>query len=207
MKLIEMTVEKYLDVLASDAPAPGGGSVSALTAAQGAALVMMVCDLTIPKERYSQYKEICTEVRKEISAIYDELAIAIDKDTEAFNMVSAAYKLPKDTEEEKKIRTEAIQEATVIATRVPYDTMELCLRGIGITAKAVGKSNPNASSDLGVAALDLLAGIKGAYLNVMINLPSIKDENIKAQFAGAEEMVKKAEQAAGVIYEQVLAGL
>ena len=207
MKLIEMTVEKYLDVLASDAPAPGGGSVSALTAAQGAALVMMVCDLTIPKERYSQYKEICREVRKEISAIYDELVIAIDKDTEAFNMVSAAYKLPKDTEEEKKIRTEAIQEATVIATRVPYDTMELCLRGIGITAKAVGKSNPNASSDLGVAALDLLAGIKGAYLNVMINLPSIKDENIKAQFVGAEEMVKKAEQAAGVIYGQVLAGL
>lgn len=207
MKLIEMTVEKYLDVLASDAPAPGGGSVSALTAAQGAALVMMVCDLTIPKERYSQYKDTCTEVRKEISAIYDELVIAIDKDTEAFNMVSAAYKLPKHTEEQKKIRTEAIQEATVIATRVPYDTMELCLRGIGITAKAVGKSNPNASSDLGVAALDLLAGIKGAYLNVMINLPSIKDENIKAQFAGTEEMVKKAEQAAGVIYEQVLAGL
>lgn len=207
MKLVDMTVKNYLDVLKSEAPAPGGGSVSALSAAQGAGLVAMVCDLTIPKEKYAEYKELCQSVKAEILEVFDELVIGIDKDTEAYNKVSAAFKLPKGTEEEKATRSKAIQEATIIATEVPYETMELCMKGIEITAKIVGKSNPNASSDLGVAALNLLAGIKGAYLNVMINLPGIKSEEEKARFKDAEDMVKKAEVAADKIYKEVLASL
>ncbi|MDD6880503.1 MAG: cyclodeaminase/cyclohydrolase family protein [Firmicutes bacterium] len=207
MKLVDMTVKNYLDVLKSEAPAPGGGSVSALSAAQGAGLVAMVCDLTIPKEKYAEYKELCQSVKAEILEVFDELVIGIDKDTEAYNKVSAAFKLPKGTDEEKATRSKAIQEATIIATEVPYETMELCMKGIEITAKIVGKSNPNASSDLGVAALNLLAGIKGAYLNVMINLPGIKSEEEKARFKDAEDMVKKAEVAADKIYKEVLASL
>lgn len=207
MKLVDMTVKNYLDVLKSEAPAPGGGSVSALSAAQGAGLVAMVCDLTIPKEKYAEYKELCQSVKAEILEVFDELVIGIDKDTEAYNKVSAAFKLPKGTEEEKAARSKAIQEATIIATEVPYETMELCMKGIEITEKIVGKSNPNASSDLGVAALNLLAGIKGAYLNVMINLPGIKSEEEKARFKDAEDMVKKAEVAADKIYKEVLASL
>lgn len=207
MKLVDMTVKNYLDVLKSEAPAPGGGSVSALSAAQGAGLVAMVCDLTIPKEKYAEYKDLCQSVKAEILEVFDELVIGIDKDTEAYNKVSAAFKLPKGTDEEKATRSKAIQEATIIATEVPYETMELCMKGIEITAKIVGKSNPNASSDLGVAALNLLAGIKGAYLNVMINLPGIKSEEEKARFKDAEEMVKKAEVAADKIYKEVLASL
>lgn len=207
MKLVDMTVKNYLDVLKSEAPAPGGGSVSALSAAQGAGLVAMVCDLTIPKEKYAEYKDLCQSVKAEILEVFDELVIGIDKDTEAYNKVSAAFKLPKGTDEEKATRSKAIQEATIIATEVPYETMELCMKGIEITAKIVGKSNPNASSDLGVAALNLLAGIKGAYLNVMINLPGIKSEEEKARFKDAEDMVKKAEVAADKIYKEVLASL
>lgn len=207
MKLVDMTVKNYLDVLKSEAPAPGGGSVSALSAAQGAGLVAMVCDLTIPKEKYAEYKELCQSVKAEILEVFDELVIGIDKDTEAYNKVSAAFKLPKGTAEEKATRSKAIQEATIIATEVPYETMELCMKGIEITEKIVGKSNPNASSDLGVAALNLLAGIKGAYLNVMINLPGIKSEEEKARFKDAEDMVKKAEVAADKIYKEVLASL
>ena len=207
MKLVDMTVKNYLDVLKSEAPAPGGGSVSALSAAQGAGLVAMVCDLTIPKEKYAEYKDLCQSVKEEILEVFDELVIGIDKDTEAYNKVSAAFKLPKGTDEEKATRSKAIQEATIIATEVPYETMELCMKGIEITAKIVGKSNPNASSDLGVAALNFLAGIKGAYLNVMINLPGIKSEEQKARFKDAEEMVKKAEAAADKIYKEVLASL
>lgn len=207
MKLVDMTVKSYLDVLKSDAPAPGGGSVSALSAAQGAALVAMVCDLTIPKEKFAEYKDLCQETKDQILAIYDELVIGIDKDTEAFNQVSAAFKLPKESDEDKAARSKAIQAATVLATKVPYETMDLCLKGLETTAKIVGKSNPNASSDLGVAALNLLAGIKGAYLNVMINLPGIKDENIKDSFSGAESMVDKAEKLAAKIYSDVLASL
>lgn len=207
MKLVDMTVKNYLDVLKSEAPAPGGGSVSALSAAQGAGLVAMVCDLTIPKEKYAEYKDLCQSVKAEILEVFDELVIGIDKDTEAYNKVSAAFKLPKGTDEEKATRSKAIQEATIIATEVPYETMELCMKGIEITEKIVGKSNPNASSDLGVAALNLLAGIKGAYLNVMINLPGIKSEEEKARFKDAEDMVKKAEVAADKIYKEVLASL
>ncbi len=207
MKLVEMTVKDYLNVLKSDAPAPGGGSVSALSAAQGAGLVAMVCDLTIPKEKFAQYKELCTEVKAEILQIYDELIVGIDKDTEAFNQVSAAFKLPKETDEEKAARSKAIQEATIVATEVPFETMQLCMKGLEITSKIVGKSNPNASSDLGVAALNLLAGLKGAYLNVMINLPGIKDENAREPFDHAEKMVKEGELLAAKIYEDVLASL
>lgn len=207
MKLVDMTVKEYLEVLKSDAPAPGGGSVSALSAAQGAALVSMVCELTIPKEKFAEYKELCEEVKAEILGVYDALVIGIDKDTEAFNQVSAAFKLPKATDEEKAARSKAIQAATVVATKVPYETMELCMKGLETTAKIVGKSNPNAASDLGVAALNLLAGIKGAYLNVMINLPGIKDEAAKAEFAGAEAMVAKAEELANKIYTEVLESL
>lgn len=202
-----MSVKSYLDVLASDAPAPGGGSVSALSAAQGAALVAMVCNLTIPKEKYSEHRDLCIRVKDDILSIYDELVIGIDKDTEAFNKVSAAFKLPKDTDEQKAARSKAIQEATITATEVPYETMELCMEGLAVTERIVGKSNPNASSDLGVAALNLLAGLKGAYLNVKINLPSIKDEAKAARFAGAEAMVARAEKTAEKIYKDVLAAL
>ncbi len=207
MKLVEMTVKDYLDVLKSDAPAPGGGSVSALSAAQGAALVAMVCDLTIPKEKYAEYKELCEEVKAEILEVYDELVVGIDKDTEAYNKVSAAFKLPKETDEEKAARSKAIQEATVLATEVPFETMQLAMKGLEITDKIVGKSNPNASSDLGVAALNLVAGLKGAYLNVMINLPGIKSEEQKARFEGAADMVKKAEELGPKIFKEVLASL
>ena len=203
MKLADMNLRDYLDVLKSEAPAPGGGSVSALSGAQGAALVSMVCELTIPKEKYAEHRELCQTVREEILKIYGLLVSGIDEDTEAFNKVSAAMKLPKDTDEEKAVRSLALQEAVVTATEVPYRAMELCLAGLEITEKIVGKSNPNAASDLGVAALNLLAGVKGAYLNVMINLPLIKDEKVKARFAGAAAMAEAAEKKAEKIYADV----
>lgn len=146
-------------------------------------------------------------MKDDILSIYDELIIEIDKDTEAFNKVSAAFKLPKDTDEQKAARSKAIQEATVTATEVPYETMALCMKGLEITQEIVGKSNSNAASDLGVAALNLLAGLKGAYLNVKINLPSIKDEAIAAGFEEAESMVAQAQKTAEKIYEEVLESL
>ena len=207
MKLIEMNLRDYLDVLKSEAPAPGGGSVSALSGAQGAALVSMVCELTIPKERYAEFKELCQSVREEILEIYERLTLSIDEDAEAFSKVSAAMKLPKESDEEKAVRSQAIQEATVTATEVPYKVMELCLAGLETTARIVGRSNPNAASDLGVAALNLLAGVKGAYLNVMINLPSLKGEGVKERFVDAGEIVETAQAIAEKIYAEVAASL
>lgn len=202
-----MTVKDYLDLLKSDAPAPGGGSVSALSAAQGVGLVAMVADLTIGREKYAEYEEVCKAAKEEALKLYSELVAGIDKDTEAFNKVSAAYKLPKNTDEEKAARSAAIREANVGATEVPFETVKLCLEGLKVTETMVGKSNPNAASDLGVAALNLMAGIRGAWLNVKINLPGIKDEALKAKFETGAQMVDEAYVLANRIYEEVLASL
>lgn len=207
MKLVDMTVKDYLDLLKSDAPAPGGGSVSALSAAQGVGLVAMVADLTIGREKYAEYEEVCKAAKEEALKLYSELVAGIDKDTEAFNKVSAAYKLPKNTDEEKAARSAAIREANVGATEVPFETVKLCLEGLKVTETMVGKSNPNAASDLGVAALNLMAGIRGAWLNVKINLPGIKDEALKAKFETGAQMVDEAYVLANRIYEEVLASL
>lgn len=208
MKLIDMEVTKYLDVLKSDAPAPGGGSVSALAGAQGVGLFMMVADLTIGKEKYADYQEICKEAKEKGKALYAELVTGVDKDTEAFNLVSAAFKMPKETDEEKAARKQAIADGTLVATEVPFRTMQLGYEGLLLAKTMIGKSNPNAASDLGVAILNLTACIKGAWLNVKINLPGVKDE-AKAKFYAEEgqKMYDAADAMAHGLYEEVAASL
>lgn len=208
MKLVEMTVNTYLDVLKSDAPAPGGGSVSALSGAQGIGLALMVCDLTIGKEKYADYQEVCLAAKEAGISVYNRLVEAIDKDTEAFNLVSAAFKMPKETDEEKAARKQAIADGTLVATQVPFETMEIAFEGLKIVETLEGKSNPNASSDLGVAALNLMSAIRGAWLNVKINLPGVKDEEAaKAFVEKGEAIIAEAEKLAAPIYERVLASL
>lgn len=205
MKLSEMTVTSYLDLLNSDAPAPGGGSASALCGAQGAALVSMVAGLTIGKKKYPDDQELCIEVAKKTSALKDALLAQVDKDTEAFNLVSAAFKLPKETDAEKAARSKAIADATLVATKVPFETMELCLETLRYTRSLIGHSNTNAASDLGVSALNLIACMKGAWLNVLINLGGLEDEKVAKDFrAKGEEMVASAQKEAEEIYQATL---
>lgn len=175
MKLVEMSVREYLNELKSNSPAPGGGSVSALASAQGIALMMMVCDLTIGRPKYIESEALCLDVKEKGKQLLEELQILIDKDTEAYTLVSDSFKLPKESEEEKKLRSEAIAEATLTATETPFRTMEISLEGLALVESLIGKTNVNAASDLGVAGLNLFAGIKGAWLNVKINLPGVKN--------------------------------
>ena len=144
MKIAEMKINEYLDILKSEAPAPGGGSVSALSAAQGVGLVSMVAELTIGRPKYAEYEALCKEVEEEAWQLHEKLVTYIDKDTEAFSMVSKAYKMPKESEAEKAARSKAIADATLVATQVPFDTLQLCAEGLRLTEKLVGKSNPNA---------------------------------------------------------------
>lgn len=204
MKLIEMKVNEYLDVLKSDAPAPGGGSVSALAGAQGVGLFMMVADLTIGKEKYAEYQEVCKNAKEKGMALYGELVEGIDKDTEAFNLVAAAFKMPKETEEDKAARRQAIADGTLVSTEVPFRTMELGYEGLKLAETMIGKSNPNAASDLGVAILNLTGCIKGAWLNVLINLSGVKDE-AKAKYFAEEgkKMFDAADSVASSLYNQV----
>lgn len=205
MKLAEMTVASYLDVLNSDAPAPGGGSASALCGAQGAALVSMVAGLTIGKKKYPLDQELCTEVAQKASALKDALLAQVDKDTEAFNLVSAAFQLPKETDEQKAARSKAIADATLVATQVPFETMKLCLEALHYSKALIGHSNTNAASDLGVSALNLNTCMKGAWLNVLINLGGIKDEAKASEFrTKGTEMVAAAQKEAEEIYAATL---
>lgn len=175
MNLTSLNFNEYIGLLASDAPAPGGGSASALSGAQGAALCAMAAALTVGKKKYAAEWEHCAKVHEAAKALAVALTAQVDADTAAFELVSAAYRLPKDTDEEKAARGEAIAAATVTATEVPLETMRLAAEAIKLTASLIGRSNTNCASDLGCASLNLTAAVRGAWLNVLINLPGIAD--------------------------------
>lgn len=208
MQLIDLTVKGFIEVLGSDAPAPGGGSVSALCGANGAALAAMVARLTISKAKYAEFAPLMEEVIGETEKLQASLTAAIDRDTDAFNLVSAAFKMPKETDEEKKARSAKIAEGMVVSTKVPLETMELSLKTLEVMQKMQGKFNTNAASDLGVAALNLSAAVRGAWLNVLINLGSLKDASFAEECrTRGIEIEKKACQIADEIYTAIAASL
>lgn len=173
--LIKMTVEEFMAEVASAAPAPGGGSVSALAGAQAAALLAMYCKLTIGRAKYAEVEEMMQETLAEAEDLRTMLQSAVAEDTEAFNKVMAAFKLPKETAEEKSARGQAVQSALQAAAIVPLNVCECCLRLLLLIEAVVGKGNESAASDIGVANLQAFAGLTGAAYNVLINLNSIKD--------------------------------
>jgi methenyltetrahydrofolate cyclohydrolase len=175
--LTSLSVTDLLDTIASDAPAPGGGSVSALAASLGAALTSMVCRLTIGRKKYADVQEIMEKVLKQSETLRIQFNALVDEDTEAFNTVMAAYGLPKETEAQKGNRAAEIEKAMRTATLVPLRLMELCLEAMTLVQIIVEKGNQNSLSDAGVAALMLQAGCEGAALNVKINLGSLSDTN------------------------------
>ena len=173
--LTTKTVNEFIDEVASNSPAPGGGSVAALAGALGAALTAMVTNLTIGKKKYLSVQGEMESVLKQSETLCASFSKLIDDDAEAFNTVMSAFNLPKETEEEKTKRAEAIQQATKNATEVPLRVMQLCEQALALTQAAAEKGNVNSISDAGVAALMLHAACLGAKLNVQINLGSLKD--------------------------------
>ena len=206
MKLADMTVTGFADTVASDAPAPGGGSCAALYGSIGAALTAMVGGLTQGRKKYAEYAEHAAEVEKKGNELKTRLLDVMDRDTEAFNVVSAAFGMPKATDEEKAARAAAIQKGLEGCTATPFEMMELSCKALEMTHELLGKTNDSAASDLGVAALSLRAGIQGAWLNVLINIGSLKNKDLAADYKKkGEEMLAKALPLADKIYENVLA--
>ena len=181
--LMDMTLEKYSDVLASNEPAPGGGSTAALSGLMGASLTMMVVNLSVGKKSYEALDEAIKQKFIEdfhkVESLKKELAQPVDEDTAAFNKFMEAMKLPKDTDEQKKIREEKMQKASIYALQIPLKTAEKCLGILQNQEVIATYGNKNAVSDVGVGALMALSGLEGAVLNVKINLPGITDESIK----------------------------
>jgi formiminotetrahydrofolate cyclodeaminase len=179
--LTEKPVTTFLDELASSAPAPGGGSVAALAGALGAALVSMVCNLTVGKKKYADVQEDIQALLEKSEALRKELTDLLEEDVKAYTAYSKAAKMPRETEEQKAERAEAMQKALKGATDVPLRIAETAVKVMYLCKPAAEKGNVWAVSDAGVAVLMAEAALRSAALNVLINLGSLKDKEFVAQ--------------------------
>lgn len=190
---IQKPMEHYLDKLASRSPEPGGGSASALVGCLGAALVSMVGNLTLGKEKYKDVQAEIENLLKETEAVRADLQRLVQEDTEAFAAVSQAYKMPKETEEQKKARSQKIQEGLKgAATEVPFQICEKSLIVARLSKTGADIGNVGAVSDAGVAVLFADACAQAAAMNVKINLNAIRDEAFtSAKWARVQEVLKE----------------
>ena len=174
--IIDQPVTQFLDELASSAATPGGGSGAAIMGALGAALVSMVCNLTIGKKNYAEVEGEMREVLHDAEALRQRLADMVAEDIAAFNGLMAAYGLPKLTAEDKAARGAAIQHALRAATEAPLACARACADVIKLSMRAAEVGNRNVISDAGVGALAAQAALRSAALNVDINVPSLQDQ-------------------------------
>jgi len=175
--LTDLTLTEFLEKIASHSPVPGGGSIAALSAAIAASLSEMVAHLTIGKKGYEALEEEMQEIAKDAFQYRERLIRTIDKDSNAYNDVMAAFKLPKGTELERNNREGAIQEALINATLVPLDVARDAFKIIELAGKVVKQGNKNAVTDAAVAVMMARTAALSALYNVKINLASIKDTN------------------------------
>ena len=191
--LVSMTVERFVDEVSSNSPAPGGGSAAALAGSLGAALAAMVANLTVGKTGYESAWASSSALAERAQALKAALLAAVDEDTKSFDGVLTAMRLPKGTEEEKSARAAAIAAAYEIATEVPLATARLCLQALELAEQAAVTGNRNSASDAGVGALLAKAGLDAAILNVRINLPSVREGAFKtATLAEVAELQAKS---------------
>ncbi len=181
MKLTDKPVTNFLDELASNAPAPGGGSVASLSGALGAALVSMVCNLTLGKKGYEDVQDDIQELLAQSEALRKELTDLLEADVAAYTGYSIAAKMPRASDEQKAERTEAMQSALKVATDVPLRIAEAAVKVMDLCMPAAEKGNKWAVSDAGVAVLMAEAALRSAALNVLINLGSLKDQEFVAE--------------------------
>ena len=192
-RLVDMTCTAFANETASESPAPGGGSISAYMGALAASLATMVANLSSHKAGWDDRWEEFSNWAVKGQRIKDELLHLVDEDTNAFNKIMDAFGLPKKTDDEKKARTAAIQEATKYATQVPFRTMQKAFEAFEAINAMVEIGNPNSITDAGVGALCARSAVIGAGLNVKINAASLKDEEFKAKIlADAAEIEAKA---------------
>ncbi len=200
----DSSVQTFLDQLASQASTPGGGSAAAIMGAMGAALVSMVCNLTIGKKNYAAVEDDLKQVLQESEALRQRLTEMINDDVRVFNEVMSAYGMPRDTEEQKSARGAAIQQALKDATLVPLACAKASAEVIDLSRTAAEKGNVNVVSDAGVAVMAAYAALKSAALNVYINVGNIKDRDFaEARRSELESILGRYETAAQEIFELV----
>lgn len=200
-KLFDLKLEDFLNEVDSNSPAPGGGSVSALASSLGTCLARMVAHLSFGKKKFEALDEATKEKFNasfaELEKIKNELNALIDRDSEAYNTVMAAYKLPKETDEDKKIRNDEIQKALKTAIATPYEIVVLSGKTMTYLETILEYGNKNAITDIACGAMLLMTGLEGGILNVKINLSSIEDmdyvEKMKKEIAEIRDVAKAQE--------------
>lgn len=180
-KLTEKPIGSFLNQLASSAPTPGGGSVAAFCGALGAALISMVSNLTVGKEKYAGVQDEIAAILHNSETLRKKLTDLVEEDVAVYTELSRTMKMPRDTEEQKKVRTMAMDKALKAATDVPLRVAEACVSVMELCRPAAENGNVNAISDVGVGILLAEAGLRSAALNVLINLGLIKDEKFVSE--------------------------
>lgn len=193
--LVDMKVNAFCDLLSTDAPAPGGGSVAALCTAMSGALSAMVANLTIDKKGYEKVQEEALAIAPLGQDIKLKAIECIDKDTDAFYAMMDAMRLPKKTDEEIAIRNAELEKCTQAAINAPLETLKLSVQAAELAARISRVGNANALSDAGVAALNAISAAKAAYYNIRINITGITDEAYKQNtLAEAENLIHKCQE-------------
>ncbi len=204
-QLVDLSLRKLIYETASDSPAPGGGSVSAAVGALGAALGSMVANLSAHKRGWDDRWEEFSDLAEKGKSTYENLLTMVDEDTRVFNRVMEAIGMPKESLEQKEIRREAIQEATLLAIDIPFQVMKMAADAVDLLERMVEIGNPNSASDVAVGSLCLRTAVSGACLNVRINAVEIKDPNlVKETLAQADRIEKEVIKRCDEIQKQVL---
>lgn len=180
-KLVSMTLTDFADETASESPAPGGGSIAAYIGSLGASLATMVANLSSHKKGWDDRWEEFSAWAEKGQQYKDELLRLVDQDTKAFNRIMEAFSLPKGTDDEKKIRKEAIQNATKMAIEIPFKVMQAAFASMEVIKAMAENGNPNSVSDAGVGALCARCAVMGAFLNVRINAAGYDDKKFTAE--------------------------
>ncbi|WML36097.1 cyclodeaminase/cyclohydrolase family protein [Clostridium sp. OS1-26] len=208
MKLADKTSTEFIEVLASKAAVPGGGGAAALTGAIGMALGSMVCNLTIGKKKFAEFEEKVKGILNRAEELQKELLKMIDADAECFLPLSKAYGMPKDTDEEKKLKEETLEKCLKDACEVPVAIVKLAYESIKLHEDLVDNCSMLAISDVGVGVQCLRAAIYGAQLNVIININSIKDsEYVDKVKKATEPLVEEGVRIADEVYAKVVKAL
>ncbi|HEY9868121.1 MAG TPA: cyclodeaminase/cyclohydrolase family protein, partial [Candidatus Obscuribacterales bacterium] len=207
-QLGRMSLASFLDELASESPAPGGGSVAALCGALSAGLTSMVANLTHSKKGFEQVTDLMNDLAVRAQSLKAELLRAVDEDAAAFNRILEARRMPKESEEARAAREDAIRQASKQATLVPFGILTAASTAAELAELAVEKGNPASLSDAGVAALTAAVAGEAAYYNVLINLPSIDDEDFRLKTrADADALIEALRRRADMLHALVLSRL
>ena len=205
MRMLEKKTTEFLDALSSAEPVPGGGGASAAVGACACALGMMVANLTVGKKKYAEYEEEKKEALKKLEELRDRLVILTDADAEAFEPLSKAYGLPKETKEQQEEKERVLEAALYEASVVPMEIMETILEAMSYLEALSEKGSRIVISDVGAGILFAEAALEGASLNIFINTKLMKNRE-RAEELGrkAEEMIQRGRELKDVIYNTVL---